>query len=77
MADIQFDAQRFARLVKKNRERLGLTQQELAELLYCDIRQIRRYETNGTERLSVINLYASVFNISALGILTASAKGAF
>ena len=73
----QLEQKDIARFLKELRVTKGLTQQELAELLYCDIRQIRRYETNGTERLSVINLYASVFNISALGILTASVKGAF
>lgn len=73
----QLEQKDIARFLKELRVTKGLTQQQLADLLFCDIRQIRRYETNGTERLSVINLYASVFNISALGILTASAKGAF
>ena len=73
----QLEQKDIARFLKELRVTKGLTQQELADLLFCDIRQIRRYETNGTERLSVINLYASVFNISALGILTESVKGAF
>ena len=73
----QLEQKNIARFLKELRVNKGLTQQELADLLFCDIRQIRRYETNGTERLSVINLYASVFNINALGILTESVKGAF
>ena len=74
----QLEQKDIARFLKELRVTNGLTQQELADLLYCDIRQVRRYETNGTEKLSVINLYASVFNTSALGILSASASmGAF
>ncbi len=74
----QLEQKNIARFLKELRVKNGLTQQELADLLYCDIRQIRRYEKDGTEKLSVINLYATVFNISALGILSASASmGAF
>ena len=74
----QLEQKDIARYLKELRVNNGLTQQELADLLFCDIRQVRRYETDGTEKLSVINLYASVFNTSTLGILTASAsQGAF
>ena len=45
--DIQFDAQRFARLVKENRERLGLTQQELADLVGVHKTRINEYEHCG------------------------------
>lgn len=70
----QLEQQQIARILKQLRVEHKLTQQELADLLYCDIRQVRRYEKDGTEKLSVINLYAIVFNISALGILDASAS---
>ena len=74
----QLEQKNIARSLKELRVNNKLTQQELADLLFCDIRQVRRYETDGTEKLSVINLYASVFNTSALGILSASASmGAF
>ena len=63
-----------ARCLKSLRVKNGLTQQMLADMLYCDVRQIRRYETEGTERISVINQYASVFNTSTIGILNASAS---
>lgn len=42
--DIQFDHQRFARLVKANRERLGLSQQELADLVGVHKTCIETYE---------------------------------
>ena len=70
----QLEQKDIARCLKALRVKNGLTQQNLADMLYCDVRQIRRYETNGTERISVINQYASIFNISTLGILNASAS---
>jgi ribosome-binding protein aMBF1 (putative translation factor) len=74
----QIEQKDIAFILKKLRKDSGLTQQDLADKLFCDIRQIRRYETEGTEKLSVINLYASIFNISSIGILSASASlGAF
>lgn len=73
----QLEQKDIARYLKELRVNNGLTQQELADLLFCDIRQVRRYETDGTGKISVINLYASVFNTSTIGILTASQKDAF
>ena len=70
----QLEQRSIARYLKKLRVENGLTQQDLADKLYCDVRQIRRYETDGTERISVINLYASVFNTTTIGILNASAS---
>ena len=68
----QFEQKDIARRLKELRVKSGLTQQLLADMLYCDIRQVRRYETVGTDKLSVINLYASIFKISALSILSES-----
>ena len=70
----QIEVKDIAYILKKLRKDNGLTQQDLADMLFCDIRQIRRYETEGTEKLSVINLYASIFNISSIGILNESIK---
>jgi len=70
----QLESKDIAYILKKLRKDSGLTQQDLADKLFCDIRQVRRYETEGTEKLSVINLYASIFNISSIGILSASAS---
>ena len=70
----QLEQKNIARYLKELRVRNGLTQQNLADMLYCDVRQVRRYETEGTERISVLNQYASVFNTSTLGILNASAS---
>ena len=70
----QLNLKDIARCLKKLRVDNGLTQQALADKLYCDVRQVRRYETDGTERITVINEYAKIFKISSLGILSASAS---
>lgn len=58
-----------ARVLKQIRVSNHLTQQELADMLFCDIRQIRRYETEGTDKLTVVNMYAEKFSINSLSIL--------
>lgn len=63
---------KIARVFKIIREKNQLTQQELADKLYCDIRQIRRYETDGTDKLTIVNLYAETFNLDSLSILSMS-----
>ena len=72
----QITKEGLARVLKQLRVNNNLTQQELADMLYCDIRQIRRYETEGTDKLTVVNLYAEQFNINSLSILS-MAQGAF
>lgn len=61
-----------ARVLKEIRVSNNLTQQQLADILFCDIRQVRRYETVGTDKIAIINLYAEKFNINSLSILSAS-----
>lgn len=72
----QISKEGLARVLKQIRVEHELTQQELADVLYCDIRQIRRYETEGTDKLTVVNMYAQQFNINSLSILS-QAQGAF
>lgn len=72
----QITQEGIARVLKKLRVDNNLTQQELADILYCDIRQIRRYETIGTDKLTIVNLYAEQFKINSLSILS-MAQGAF
>lgn len=65
----QLEQEKIARVFKKIRESYKLTQQEMADILLCDIRQVRRYETVGTDKLSIVNLYAEKFNMNSLSIL--------
>lgn len=66
----QITKEGLARAFKKIRVDNHLTQQELADMIYCDIRQIRRYETEGTDKLAVVNMYAEMFDLSSLSILS-------
>lgn len=66
----QITREGLARALKKIRVDNHLTQQELADMIYCDIRQIRRYETEGTDKLAVVNMYAEMFDLSSLSILS-------
>ena len=59
-----------ARILKSIRQENNLTQQQLANLFYVDVRQIRRYESIGTSSIEIINLYAKVFNTSTINILS-------
>lgn len=72
----QITSKGIARVLKELRINNNLTQAELAEILFCDIRQIRRYETEGTDKITVINMYAREFNLSSISIL-GMAQGAF
>ena len=41
-----------AKVLKDIRLTRKLTQEDMAEVLYCDVRQVRRYETIGTDKIS-------------------------
>lgn len=73
----QIDQKKIARVFKIIRVKNHLTQEELSKKLYCDVRQVRRYETEGTDRLTVVNLYAELFNIDSLSILSMSQDAFF
>ena len=63
------DSLRIAENIKEVRVANNLTQLEMAMMLGYTERTIRRLETNGTDNLSVINLIAQKFNVSAISIL--------
>lgn len=50
----------------------GLTQEDMAEILHVDTRQVRRYETVGTDRLNVVNNYAEAFKLDSISILSSA-----
>ena len=64
------DSLRIGKNIKDLRLANHMTQIELGELLGYSERQIRRLETNGTYDISVVNLIATTFNVSALNILS-------
>ena len=63
------DSLRIARNIREVRVANNLTQLEMAETLGYTERTIRRLETSRTDNISVINLIASKFNVSAMNIL--------
>ena len=69
MDNLLIDANIIASNIKSLRERLNLSQEEMAWKLGYSDRQLRRIERDGTNNISVINYIASVLNIPAISIL--------
>ena len=64
------DSLRIARNIKNVRLANEMTQYEMGEVLGYSVRQVRRLETEGTYNISVINLIAEIFDVSAIDILS-------
>ena len=69
MDNLLIDANIIASNIKSLRERLNLSQEEMAWKLGYSDRQLRRIECNGTNNISVINYIALTFNVPAISIL--------
>ena len=69
MDNLLIDAKIIASNIKALRERLNLSQEEMAWKLGYSDRQLRRIERSGTNNISVINFIAMTFNIPAMSIL--------
>ncbi len=69
MDNLVIDASIIASNIKTLRERLNLSQEEMAWKLGYSDRQLRRIERNGTNSISVINYIAITFNVPAMSIL--------
>ena len=69
MDNLLIDANIIASNIKSLRERLNLSQEEMAWKLGYSDRQLRRIERDGTNNISVIKYIASVLNIPAISIL--------
>lgn len=69
MDNLLIDVNIIASNIKSLRERLDLSQEEMAWKLGYSDRQLRRIERDGTNNISVINYIASVLNIPAISIL--------
>ncbi len=70
MNDESIDISLIGATIKALRCKAKMSQEELADLSGYSIRNIRRIEQNGTENISVVNLFADIFGISPLDILT-------
>ena len=45
------------------------TQEDVADLTYYSVRNIRRIENEGTGSIDVVNTFANIFGVSAIDIL--------
>ena len=68
--DKVIDSLKIARSIRSLRERLCLTQVEMADILGYSERQMRRLETEGTLNLQVLNIISQAFEVSVWDILT-------
>ena len=68
--DKVIDSLKIARSIRSLRERLCLTQVEMADILGYSERQMRRLETEGTSNLQVLNIISQAFEVSVWDILT-------
>ncbi len=74
MDNLKIDAHIIASNIKSLRDKLNLSQEEMAWKLGYSDRQLRRIERDGTNSISVINYIATTFNVPAISILL---EGAF
>ena len=55
--------------IKQHRLSKHWTQDYLAESIGYSVRNLRRIENEGTSSIDVVNLFAEIFNVSAIDIL--------
>lgn len=72
--NLTIDAKIIASNIKALRDKLDLSQEEMAWKLGYSDRQLRRIERDGTNSINVINYIAETFNVPAISILL---QGAF
>ena len=63
------DTRLVGQTIKHLRQERHWTQDQLADIAGYDQRTIRRFEASGTSNIETINVFAEVFEVSALDIL--------
>ena len=63
------NARLIGRTIKQLRLSKHWTQDYLAESIGYSVRNLRRIENEGTSSIDVVNLFAEIFNVSAIDIL--------
>ena len=66
---IKIDSRLIGKSIRALRLSRRLTQDQLADVVGYSVRNLRRIENDGTTSIDVVNLFAGVFNVSALDIL--------
>ncbi len=63
------DAANIGHSIKALRQMAAMSQERLAELSGYSVRNLRRLENDDTNSIATINLFASIFQVSAFDIL--------
>ena len=63
------DSHLIGQSIKTLRQRRNWTQDQLADIVGYSVRNLRRIENDGTANIDVVNIFASIFEVSALDIL--------
>lgn len=64
------DSRLVGQSIKTLRQRCNWTQEQLADKIGYSVRNLRRIENDGTVNTDIVNLFASIFEVSALDILS-------
>ena len=67
---LQIDSRLVGQSIKHLRLSHHYTQEDLADLSFYSVRNIRRIENEGTSSIDIVNTFAVIFNVSALDILS-------
>lgn len=70
MAKMLIQSEKIGQTIKILRMKNEMTQEELADRIGYSVRNIRRIENNGTNNIETVNEFATIFNVSALDILS-------
>ena len=65
----QIETRLIGQTIKQLRLSRNWTQEYLADRSFYSVRNIRRIENYGTERIDIINAFAELFGVSAIDIL--------
>ena len=65
----KIDSRLIGQTIKALRRQRGLTQDELADIVGYTVRNLRRIENNGTNSIDLVNVFADIFDVSAIDIL--------
>lgn len=65
----QIETRLIGQTIKQLRLSRNWTQEYLADRSFYSVRNIRRIENYGTERIDIVNTFAELFGVSAIDIL--------
>ena len=65
----QIETRLIGQTIKQLRLSRNWTQEYLADRSFYSVRNIRRIENYGTERIDIVNTFAELFEVSAIDIL--------